>query len=404
MEEKVMVLGANWCPDCKRAKKFFVDHRVPFSYVDIELDPAARFLVEEHNNGKTIIPTIIFPDGSILVEPSNSELANKLELKLEGSRDNYDLIVIGGGPAGLSAALYAAREGLQTLVIDRSGLGGQAGVTERIDNYPGFPEGIAGAELADRFVEHARRYGVEMLEAANVTGIESEPDGTIDVLTDGGRNYSASAVVIASGSSYRRLGVEGEDDLIGAGVHFCATCDGPFYKGAKELLVVGGGNSGIEEGLFLTNFAQRVTVLEATSKLAASKLLQDKARSNPKFDIHTDTSIDRLIKTDSGRLGGVSTINSVTGEAKVFHPDGMFIFIGLTPNTSFLPKTIELDSRGFICTKENLETSIPGVFAAGDVRAGSTKQLASAAGEGAAVLLMVRSYLERRGELARHQV
>ena len=402
LQEQIRLLGANWCPDCKRAKKFLVDQKIPFAYIDIESDPQAKFLVEEHNDGKTIIPTIFFPDGDILVEPSNAELAKKLDLTVIASKKSYDLIVVGGGPAGLAAALYGAREGIDTLVMDRSGLGGQAGVTEKIDNYPGFPDGIKGADLAEKFVEHAKRYGVELLEAAFVVAIEQEPDGTISVKTEDGNSYIAQAVVIATGSSYRRLGVEGEDDLIGAGVHFCATCDGPFYKGAEELVVVGGGNSGLEEGLFLTNFAKKVTILEFQEKLAASKLLQDKVNSSPDVEVHTNTEILELKKTEGGRLAAISTKDRTSGEVKEITPEAMFVFIGLDPNTEIFKGSLDLDQRGFIKTTDTLMTSIPGVFAAGDVRSGSTKQLASAAGEGAAVLLMVRSYLEKKGERAVH--
>ena len=232
--------------------------------------------------------------------------------------------------------------------------------------------------------------------------LDKEQDCTIAVKTEDGNVYIAQAVVVATGSSYRRLGVEGEDDLIGAGVHFCATCDGPFYKGAEELVVVGGGNSGVEEGLFLTNFAKKVTILEFQEKLGASKLLQDKANSSPNVEVHTNTEILELKKTDGGRLASISTKDRKTGEVTEITPEAMFVFIGLDPNTEIFQGVLDLDQRGFIKTTETLMTSIPGVFAAGDVRSGSTKQLASAAGEGAAVLLMVRSYLEKKGDLAVH--
>jgi len=185
----------------------------------------------------------VFPGGSFLLEPSDEELARKLGLKIEADRPAYDLAIVGGGPAGLAAAIYAAREGIDAVVIDRSAMGGQAGVTERIDNYPGFPEGIGGAELADRFIAQARRYGVELVAAVGVEGVGQE-EGDVMLRLSNGQQVCAHAALIASGSSYRRLGIPGEEDLIGAGVHFCATCDGPFYKGAEELLVIGGGNSG----------------------------------------------------------------------------------------------------------------------------------------------------------------
>ena len=200
------------------------------------------------NNGKQIIPTIVFDDGSILVEPTNAELAAKLGISPQAKRSFYDLVVVGAGPAGLTAALYAAREGIETLVIERAGVGGQAGTTERIDNYPGFSQGIGGAELADQMRAQVERFGVEILPAQAVTEIMAQGDYKL-VRTEAGDEYCSRALLLATGSHYRRLGVPGEEDFIGAGIHFCATCDGPFYKG-QEMVVVGGGNSGVEEGLF----------------------------------------------------------------------------------------------------------------------------------------------------------
>ena len=272
-EHLIKVYGAPWCPDCRRSKQFLGEMRVPYEWIDIDEDPASAELVRQKNNGKQIIPTIVFGDGSFLAEPSNNELARKLGLALKAERSFYDLVIIGGGPAGLTAAIYAAREGIDALVVEKSALGGQAGVTERIDNYPGFPEGVGGAELADRMVRQARRYGVELLSAVAVASLRREGDYACTV-TDSGEEYGARAVIVATGSTYRRLGVPGEEDLIGAGIHFCATCDGPFYKGSDELLVIGGGNSGLEEGLFLTQFADRVTLLEFGPQLKASALLQ----------------------------------------------------------------------------------------------------------------------------------
>ena len=271
MDEVIRVYGASWCPDCRRAKRFLGDQRISFEWHDIEVDSDGVRIVQERNDGNDIIPTIIFPDGSHLSEPSNEELAEKIGLERMAMMHVYDLIIVGGGPAGLTTSIYAARENLQTLVIDSKGLGGQAGVTERLDNYPGFPEGIGGAELADRIVQQARRYGVEMLQAVSVRSISSDGE-EVDVETATGDHYHARAVLIATGSSYRMTGAPGEDDLIGAGIHFCATCDGPFYKGANQLVVLGGGNSGLEEGLFLTQFVDRVTIVQRSDRLTASKL------------------------------------------------------------------------------------------------------------------------------------
>ncbi len=396
---EIKVYGAPWCPDCRRSKQFLGEQRIPFDWIDIDRDPAAAALVREKNRGKQIIPTIVFPDGSFLAEPSNAELAEKLGLRLRAGRSFYDLIIVGGGPAGLAAAIYAAREGIDALVIERGALGGQAGVTERIDNYPGFPEGIGGAELAERLIAHARRYGVEMLSAVQVGSVRPVDERSILVATDRGDEYCAHAVIIATGSSYRRLGVPGEDDLIGAGIHNCATCDGPFYRGAREIMVVGGGNSGAEEGLFLAQFADRIRLVEFMPELKASPLLQEKIRSHPKFEIHTNTEVVEFGKTAEGRLGTVTVRDRATGEGRELTPAAVFVFIGLDPNTGFLRGAVQLDGAGFVVTDGRLETSMPGVYAAGDVRAGSTKQLASATGEGATALLMVRQRLQGLGDL-----
>ena len=404
MDDLIKVYGATWCNDCRRAKRFLADQRVSYEWHDIEQDPSLISIVQDRNDGKNIIPTVIFPDGSHLAEPTNEELADKLGLERMGMQHAYDLIIVGGGPAGLTTAIYAARENLETLIIDSKGLGGQAGVTERLDNYPGFPDGIGGAELADRIVRQAERYGVEMLQALSVTSIEDAGAEEIRVHTSNGDHYEARAVVIATGSSYRRTGAEGEEDLIGAGIHFCATCDGPFYKGSEELLVLGGGNSGLEEGLFLTQFTDKVTVVEYNDRLAGSQVLQDKVAEDPKMDVLLQRKVTGFKAKDdgSGKIGTVVLEHVDTGEIEEHHPAGVFVFIGLDPNTDFVKGTVDLDGRGFILTPEGFMTSMQGVFAAGDVRTGSTKQLASAVGEGAAVAIQIRGFLERRLDEAVH--
>ncbi len=404
MDDLIRVYGASWCNDCRRAKKFLADQRVSYEWHDLEQDPSLISFVQERNDGKNIIPTIVFPDGSHLSEPTNEELANKLGLERMAMQHAYDLIVIGGGPAGLTTAIYAARENLETLIIDSKGLGGQAGVTERLDNYPGFPDGIGGAELADRIVRQAERYGVEMLQALSVERIEDAGAEEVRVVTANGDHYEARAVLVATGSSYRRTGAEGEDDLIGAGIHFCATCDGPFYKGSKELLVLGGGNSGLEEGLFLTQFTDLVTVVEHKDRLAGSQVLQDKVWDDPKVSVLLQRKVQafRPKEDGSGKVGTVVLENLATGETEEHHPDGVFVFIGLDPNTGFLPSAVDLDERGFVATDMTFMSSMPGVFAAGDVRSGSTKQLASAVGEGAAVAIQIRGFLDRQLEEAVH--
>jgi thioredoxin reductase (NADPH) len=399
----ITVYGAPWCPDCKRAKKFLAEHRVAYDWVDIDLDPAGLAQVERLQNGGRTIPTVVFDDGSLLLEPGNDELAAKLGLAREASRPTYDLVIVGGGPTGLAAAIYAAREGIETLVVDKAGLGGQAGVTERIDNYPGFPEGIGGADLADRFVAQARRYGVELLSAVEATGLTREAD-EVCVRLRTGQEVAAPAVLVATGSTYRRLGVPGEDDLIGAGVHFCATCDGPFYRGADELLVVGGGNSALEEALFLTGFAKLVRILAHGETLKASRLLREKVLADPRLAVHLSTEVVSM-SSAGGRLDAVVARDRVTGVETTYRPKAAFIFIGLDPNTGWLRDTdIALDEWGFVTADGLFATSMPGVFAAGDVRAGSTKQLGSASGDGIAALIAIRTHLQRHADLRTIQI
>jgi thioredoxin reductase (NADPH) len=402
MDETIRVYGASWCGDCRRAKRFLGDQRIAYEWHDIEQEPDLLEVVHRYNDGKNTIPTIVFPDGSHLAEPSNEDLAEKLGLERTAMQHVYDLVIVGGGPAGLTTAIYAARENLETLIVDSKGLGGQAGVTERLDNYPGFPDGIGGAELADRFVRQAERYGVEMLQALSVSEIRDEGGGEIELVTANDEHLHARAVLVATGSSYRRTGAEGEEDLIGAGVHFCATCDGPFYRGAEELMVLGGGNSGLEEGLFLTQFARKVTVVEYNDALAGSQVLQDKVLADPKMEVLLRRKVIRFAPKDdaSGKVGTVTLEDLENGATEDHHPAGVFVFIGLDPNTGFLKGVVDLDERGFVATDAGFMTSLPGVFAAGDVRGGSTKQLASAVGEGAAVAIQIRRYLDRQLEMA----
>ena len=386
----ITLYGTLWCSDCKRAKKFFGEQRVHYTFVDIDADPDGLAVVERANNGKHIIPTIIFADGSTLVEPSNAELAAKLGLQSVARNRFYDLIVVGSGPAGLTAALYAAREGIETLVIERAGVGGQAGVTERLDNFPGFPEGVSGAEFADRLRLQAERFGVEILAAQEVTDVDS--DGMYRVVrTADGTQYCAWAVLLALGSTYRRLGIPGEEDFIGAGVHFCATCDGAFYRD-KDVMVIGGGNSAGEEGIFLTRFARTVTILTRNDHLSASKVVVEKVAENPKMTIAPNATPVEF--RGDQKLRSVVVRDTKTGEQRELAPDGVFVFIGLTPNTEIVRDKVTLDPQGFILVDMALQTSMPGVFAAGDCRAGSTKQAASAAGEGAAAALAIRRYIE----------
>jgi thioredoxin reductase (NADPH) len=406
----ITLYGAHWCPDCRRSKQFLGEHQIPYNWVDIEQDEAGEAYVLQVNNGKRIIPTIEFEDGSILVEPSNAELAAKLGLKTIAGRSHYDLIVIGGGPAGLTAALYTAREGIDTLVIERAALGGQAATTQWLENVPGFADGISGADFSSQLRLQTERFGVELLQAQDVTRIYSH-DNYHCVFTADGSEYSARAMLLATGSRYKYLNVPGEDAYIGAGIHFCATCDGPFYKG-MPVAVVGGGNSATEESLLLVKYVDHVTLLVRGSELTASQVLKEKVLSHPRIDVRFHTGVEAFRGAGS-KLKSIVIKNNQTGQTEDIHPAGVFVFIGQTPNSGFLAGSgIKTNQWDFIVSGHDLvhnsppppgfekrepaflETSVPGIFTAGDVRAGSTKQVASAAGEGATAALLIREYLK----------
>jgi thioredoxin reductase (NADPH) len=409
-EPEITVYGAYWCPDCRQSKQFLGEHQIPYNWVDIEEDKAAEEFVIKTNKGKRIIPTITFPDSTFLVEPSNAELAAKLGLKTTASRSHYDLIVLGGGPAGLTAALYTAREFIDTLVIERAAFGGQAAGTEKLDNMPGFPQGVEGIEFSQRLRQQAERFGVELLQAQDVVGIHSHQNYHC-VQTGDGAEYSARALLIATGSRYKRLNVPGENEFVGSGVHFCATCDGPFYK-SKRVAVVGGGNSATEESLLLTKFADSVTILVRSGEFRATKIIQESVLSHPNIEVLWHTEVKEFMGEEA-KLRRIKIVNSQNGAEEELPIDGVFIFIGLEPNSGFLEGSkVLLNQWGFIVSGHDLvhsgkrpsgyenrdphllETSVPGIFAAGDVRDKSTKQVASATGEGASAALMIREYLK----------
>lgn len=389
------VYGTSWCSDCKRAKQLLGEQRVPYAFVDIDSDEAGLAYVLEVNEGKSIIPVVLFEDGSTLVEPSNAELAAKLGITTEAKCPFYDLVVVGSGPAGLTAALYAAREGISTLVVERAGIGGQAGVTELLDNFPGFPEGVTGADFANRLRQQAERFGVEILAAQDVVEVSVDGDYR-NVKMASRQEVTSFAVLLALGSTYKRLGAPGEEDFIGAGVHFCATCDGAFYKG-KKLLVVGGGNSAGEESIFLTRFSPDITIATHGPGLTASKVVVEKVEENQAISVRPSTTVSAF--KGNGKLSSVVLSSEGKEVEEAF--DGVFVFIGLSPNSAVVSGLVDLDAQGFIVTDAALQTSVPGIFAAGDVRAGATKQAASAAGEGAAVALGIRRYVEHRATGAR---
>lgn len=397
MSNTIVVYGASWCPDCRRVKQFFGEHQIAYEWIDITDNVDATSFVDTVNHGKRRIPVIIFPNGDVLIEPSNDELLVKTHTQIESGNSFYDLIVIGGGPSGLTAAIYAAREKLKTLVIEQAGLGGQAATTQVIDNFPGFDQGISGQEFAERLELQARRFNTDIIQGEQIIDILREGQYLL-VKSINQKNYIARAVLVATGSRYKRLNIPGEEDLIGYHVHFCATCDAPFYKD-KDVLVIGGGNSGFEEGLHLATIAKSVTIVEFMPEVKASPILQEKVAEQNSMRVVTNHSVIEFKSKNDFELAGVVVRNRASGEIQEWVPDGVFVFIGLSPNSSFLPATIDRDQWGFIKTDATLKTTLEGVFAAGDVRSGSTKQAVSATGEGATAALMIRQYLKSLGDV-----
>ena len=306
----------------------------------------------------------------------------------------YDLVVIGAGPAALTAAIYTTREDIDTVLYERGVVGGLAAVTDVIDNYPGFSEGVKGLDLADDLRKQAERFGAK-IELGEITAIKDEGEHK-RLKTDSGSDILARAVLIATGSDYNRTGIPGEEHYYARGVHFCATCDGAFYRD-KRLVVIGAGNSAIQETIFLTRYASHIDILVRSEVKASEVLIKELQPFIDSGKVSLQLGI-----TPKEIIGDGQVVNKVIGSNKdhqdvEFITDGVFVFIGLKPNTAFLAKSdVKLNSVGFIVTDANLETSIPGVFAAGDVRSGATMQIASASGEGATAALKIREYLEGR--------
>jgi thioredoxin reductase (NADPH) len=315
--------------------------------------------------------------------------------------DVKDLIIVGAGPAALSAAIYTSREDIDTTLFEKGAIGGLAAVTDWVDNYPGFADGIEGLKLSDQMRAQAERFGAK-IELGEVMGIKK--DGALIKLDTTEGEIKAKAVLIATGSEYRKIGVPGEMEYYAKGVHYCATCDGAFYRD-KKLVVVGGGNSAVQEAMFLTRFASHIDLLVRADKFRASDVLQQEiAKQTDKITVHFNTTTDEIVG-EGGAVRRVVGTDKTTGKKVEFETDGVFVFVGLDPNTKFLPDSgVELDERNFIKSDDRLMTSLPGVFVAGDVRSGATMQIASATGEGATSALMIREYLENHEKISKAAV
>lgn len=315
-------------------------------------------------------------------------------------KKKHDLVIVGSGPAGLSAAIYTTREDIDTLLFEKGAIGGLAAITDWVDNYPGFKDGLAGLELAEAMQGQAERFGAK-IELGEVQSVKKN-DSLIELQTTSGK-VDCKALLIATGSAYKQIGVPGEQEFFGRGVHYCATCDGAFYRD-KKLVVVGGGNSAVQEAIYLTKFATHIDMLVRGDSFRASEILQDEIKKHTdKITIHFNTTTDEIIGTE---IGGMNKVVKVAGTKKAlnqkveFETDGVFVFVGLKPNTEFLAGSgVQLDDFGFVKTDARLATAIPGIFCAGDVRSGATMQIASATGEGATAALVIREYLKEHSEV-----
>lgn len=386
---KVEYYGADWCSDCRAVKHFFKTYGITPTTEKDASDETVKNEMLKRNGGINAIPTLIINNETILIEPTHQELAAALGVTMSDDKlKKHDVVMVGAGPASLSAAIYTTREDIDTVVLEKGVVGGLAAVTDSVENYPGFPEGVGGLELAGLLEKQATRFGAK-INLGEVQGIERKGENIHLKTTDG--EYQARAVLIATGSDYKRAGVKGEDELYGRGVHYCATCDGALYRD-KHLAVIGGGDSAAQESLFLSKFAT-VDVYIRKDHWRAQDVLVHKVEANDKIKVHFNTEITEIIG-EGFKVKEVKVHNNKTKKDSTEQADGVFVFVGLSPNTGFLNGALELDEQGLIKTNENLETSMKGVFCAGDVRSGATMQIASAVGEGATAALKIREYLE----------
>ena len=386
---QVQLYGADWCPDCRRAKSFLNDNAINYEFIDVDKNSWATKKVEALNNGKRIIPTIII-DKKAYANPDNSKLTNLLSINIKKEKRIFDTIIIGGGAAGLTASIYAQRDRFNSLILEKKNIGGNAFLTDNIENYPGF-QSISGTKLMKKMEEQARTYGAEIKTGEEVLNISKAHN--LFTITTKTNTYFGKSVILATGSTYRKVGIPNENKLIGSGIHFCATCDGAFYRD-KDIIVIGGGNSALEEGIFLASFCKSVTIINRSETFSASKTYVEKLDSIANINTYLNTTPLEFIADEKALFKGVKVVNNTTKKEDILTADGCFVFVGLIPNTKTFKDIVNLNEKGFIKTTALGETSVKGIFAAGDCREGAIAQVAAATGEGVLASYGVKSYLK----------
>lgn len=410
--EGIRVAGSRWSPRSHELRDFLSRTQTPYAWIDLDTDAATRALVETLTPGLKRQPVVFFPDGTSLLAPTTRELAERIGLQTEARQPFYDLIVVGGGPSGLAAAVYGASEGLRTILIELDVTGGQAGTSSQIENYLGFPGGIAGADLARRATAQARRFGAEVVTARGVSAIRAENPYRV-VAFDDGAELKCYALLLATGMQVRRLEVPGAEALTGAGVYYGAALSEAAACRGGDVVIVGGANSAGQAALLFARYARKVTMLVRGESLQASMstYLIDRIEAAGNIEVRTRTSVAGVCGT--GQVEAIDLVREDTGERSTVPASAMFVLIGSTPQSQMVAGLVERDEAGFIVTGRDLirdgkrpkgwaldrdpfllETSVPGIFAAGDVRLGSTKRVASAVGEGSAAVGMIHKYLE----------
>jgi thioredoxin reductase (NADPH) len=408
----IRVAGTLWSSSSHTVKDFLARNQIPYQWLDIELDTEARDLVESVSEGQHRLPGVFFPDGTTLLDPSIQDVAEKLGLQTKAEKPFYDLIIVGAGPAGLAAAVYGGSEGLTTVMIEKEATGGQAGTSSRIENYLGFPQGVSGADLARRATTQALRFGVEILRPQEAAKVGVDDLYRHIELVDGSK-ISGRAILISTGVNVRRLEVPGVDDLTGAGIYYGAALTEAAHYRDQEVCVVGGANSAGQGAMFFSRYAKKVTMLVRGSSLEAgmSQYLVDQIGNTANIEILLRSEVLEVI--GDSRLEEITISNLDSGISETLPAAAMFIFIGAVPPTDLVSGLVERDRAGFIVTGSDLmvdgkrpkgwkpnrdpyllETSVPGIFAAGDVRHHSMKRVASAVGEGAVAVALVHQYLK----------